>query len=86
MGPVPPKRRRPYGQTAEGYLSVLKKEVRLLKGGRSSLNSDSPQQSPYTNGFNNDYVVQWINLVAETSTGEPLISKRSFAFTKFWPG
>ena len=50
----------------EGWVVVLKK-------------SDSPRQSPNTNGFKNHYEVQWNNPVVETSAGGPLISMRPFA-------
>ena len=52
--------------TFEGWVVVVKK-------------SDSPRQSPNTNGFNNHYAVQWSNPVVETSAGGPLISMRLFA-------
>jgi len=41
-----------------------------LKGGWSSLRSDSPWQSPSTDSFNNHQVVQWSNSVVETRAGE----------------
>ena len=47
-----------------------------------SLKNESPRQSPYTNGYNNHYEVQWSNPFVETSAGEPLISTRPFAVTK----
>ena len=47
--------------TFEGWVVVVK-------------NSNSPRQSPNTNGFNNHNEVQWSNPVVETSAGEPLIS------------
>jgi hypothetical protein len=47
-----------------------------------SLKSEIPRQSPNTNGFNNQIVVQWSSPVVETSAGEPLISTRLFAGAK----
>jgi hypothetical protein len=53
-----------------------------LKGGWLLLKSDSPLQSPDTNGVNNHYVVRWGNPVVETSAVEPLISMHLFAVAK----
>ena len=52
--------------TFEGWVVVIKK-------------SDSPRQSPNTNGFNSHYAVQWNNPVVKTSAWGPLISMRPFA-------
>jgi hypothetical protein len=53
-----------------------------LEGGWLSLKSDSPRQSPNTNGFSNHYIVQWSDPVVQTSAGEPVTSAASFAVAK----
>jgi hypothetical protein len=51
LGSVPPGNRDFTGRQPSGNLLACRWKVEVLEGGSSSLKSESPRQSPYTDGL-----------------------------------